>query len=398
MDENDFRQPFMKKSVFKQASSLDMSYVPDKLLCRDDIIKNLIFNFRRILEEHEQPSINCLILGESGVGKTAIARWFGKNFHSFAIEKGTNISVEYYNCLNFRTKSKIIRELLAKHTHGSGRGFSDEEALKRILKQLIRENGYMLLIIDEVHLLSPDEIFSFLGISETFGHQNAKISIILISRSKDWMTVETTDILSKLNSTFTLEPYSFDDALSILKYRSDLAFKKNVIDHDIITMVSQIVSDHEDMRHGIEMVRKSGLYADREGLVRINADMIRDASNDVYPTFRGEIVDQLNDHELLTLFGIVRSVINRYDDAYTLVDDAFEEYQIISETYSIEPHTKKTFRKYIQTLTKLRVISSQMVRIEEAERGRHLEISLIDIMPERLEDFLIEIFNKKFDS
>jgi len=398
MDENDFRQPFMKKSVFKQASSLDMSYVPDKLLCRDDIIKNLIFNFRRILEEHEQPSINCLILGESGVGKTAIARWFGKNFHSFAIEKGTNISVEYYNCLNFRTKSKIIRELLAKHTHGSGRGFSDEEALKRILKQLIRENGYMLLIIDEVHLLSPDEIFSFLGISETFGHQNAKISIILISRSKDWMTVETTDILSKLNSTFTLGPYSFDDALSILKYRSDLAFKKNVIDHDIITMVSQIVSDHEDMRHGIEMVRKSGLYADREGLVRINADMIRDASNDVYPTFRGEIVDQLNDHELLTLFGIVRSVINRYDDAYTLVDDAFEEYQIISETYSIEPHTKKTFRKYIQTLTKLRVISSQMVRIEETERGRHLEISLIDIMPERLEDYLIEIFNKKFDS
>ena len=212
------------------------------------------------------------------------------------------------------------------------------------------------------------------------------------------MTVETTDILSKLNSTFTLEPYSFDDALSILKYRSDLAFKKNVIDHDILTMVSQIVSDHEDMRHGIEMVRKSGLYADREGLVRINADMIRDASNDVYPTFRGEIVDQLNDHELLTLFGIVRSVINRYDDAYTFVDDAFEEYQIIRETYSIEPHTKKTFRKYIQTLTKLRVISSQMVRIEEAERGRHLEISLIDITPERLEDFLITIFDKKFGS
>jgi cell division control protein 6 len=397
MDENDFRQPFTKKSVFKQVSSLDMSYVPDKLLCRDDIIKNLIFNFRRILKEREQPSINCLILGESGVGKTAIARWFGKNFHSFAIEKGTNLSVEYYNCLNFRTKSKIIREILAKHTHGSGRGFSDEEALKRILKQLLRENGYMLLIIDEVHLLSPDEIFSFLGISETFGHQNAKISIILISRSKDWMTVETTDILSKLNSTFTLGPYSFDDALSILKYRSGLAFRKNVIDHDILTMVSQIVSDHEDMRHGIEMVRKGGLYADRDGLDRINADIIREASNDVYPTFRGEIVDQLNDQELLALFGIVRSLINK-DEPFTLVDEAFEEYQIISETYSIEPHTKKTFRKYIQTLSKLRVISSQMVRIEEAERGRHLEISLIDITPERLEDFLIEIFNRKFGS
>ena len=397
MDENDFRKPFMKKSVFKQASSLDMSFVPDKLYCRDETINTLIFNFRRILEEEEQPTINCLILGKGGVGKTCTARFFGKNFKSIALEKGVNMFIEYYNCINFRSKSKIVRELLAKHTHGSGRGFSDDEALKLILKQLIREKSYMLLVIDEVHLLRPDEILALLDIAETYGHQNAKLSIILISRNRDWMRIETERILSRLNETIKLKPYNYEESKQILEYRSELAFKEYIVDDDILNMISRIVADHQDMRHGIEILRKSGLYADKEGLDRINADIIRGASNDVYPTFRAEIVDQFNDQELLALYGIARSLINK-DEPFTLVDEAFEEYQIISETYSIEPHVKMSFRKYIRTLNQLKIITSETVRIEEAERGRHLEITLLDIPATKLEEFLIEIFDRKFNS
>ncbi|MHA1507211.1 MAG: Cdc6/Cdc18 family protein [Promethearchaeota archaeon] len=395
MDEEEFRKHFMTKSVFNQANSLDMSYVPEKVYCRDEAINNLIYNFRRILEEEEQPSINCLILGKGGIGKTCTARYFGRNFKTIALEKGVDVFIEYYNCINFRSKSKIIRELLAKYTHGSGRGFSDDEALKLILKQLIREKGYMLLIIDEVHLLRSDEILAFLDIAETYGHQNAKLSIILISRNKDWMTVETERILSRLNEKIKLKPYEYEESKQILEYRSDLAFKEYVVDDDILNMISQIVTDHENMRHGIEILRKSGLFADREQLDSVNADIIRAASNDVYPTFRGEIVDQLNDQELLALFGIARSLINK-DEPFTLVDDAFEEYQIISETYSVEPHVKMSFRKYIRTLNQLKIIASKTVRIEEAERGRHLEITLLDIPALKLEEFLIEIFNKKF--
>ncbi|MCK4383132.1 MAG: hypothetical protein KAW66_07565, partial [Candidatus Lokiarchaeota archaeon] len=172
-------------------------------------------------------------------------------------------------------------------------------------------------------------------------------------------------------------------------------FKEYVVDDDILNMISQIVADHQDMRHGIEILRKSGLYADKEGLDRINADIIRGASNDVYSTFRAEIVDQLNDQELLALYGIARSLINK-DEPFTLVDEAFEEYQIISETYSIEPHVKMSFRKYIRTLNQLKIIASETVRIEEAERGRHLEITLLDIPAFKLEEFLIEIFERKF--
>ena len=313
-----------------------------------------------------------------------------------ALEKDVNIFVEYFNCINFRSKSKIVRELLAKYTHGSGRGFSDDEALKLILTQLIREKGYMLLVIDEIHLLKSEEILAFLDIAETYGHQNAKLSILLISRNRDWMRIETERILSRLNEKITLKPYKFDDAKQILEYRSEEAFKEYVISDDILDMISQIVADHENMRHGIEILRKSGLYADKHNLSSVNAEIIREASNEVYPTFRGDIIDQLNDQELLALYGISRSLIN-YKEPFTLVDDAFEEYQIICETYSIEPHVKMSFRKYIRQLNQLEIISSKTVRIEEAERGRHLEITLLDIPAVKLEEFLIDIFNRKFE-
>jgi cell division control protein 6 len=395
MDEDAFRKQFNKKSVFKRLSSLDKSWVPEKLLCREDALSTLIVNYRRILEEEEQPSINCLILGKGGVGKTCTARYFGRNFRTVAIEKDVKIFVEYFDCINFRSKSKIVRELLAKYTHGSGRGYSDDEALKLILTKLIRDNGYMLLIIDEVHLLKPENVLAFLNIAETFGHQNAKLSIIMICRGTDWMKIENEKILSRLNEKIKLAPYNFEESMEILEYRSEIALKEYVIDTELLNMIAQIVVENKNMRHGIEIVRKSGLYCDKEGLEQISADIIRRASDDVYPTFRADIIDDLKDQELLALHGIVRTLINN-GTPFALVDDAYEEYQSICEGYSVEPHVKMSFRKYVRQLNQLKIIASKTVRIEDATRGRHLEITLLDIPAVKLAELLDDIFERMF--
>ncbi|MFX0074726.1 MAG: Cdc6/Cdc18 family protein [Candidatus Hermodarchaeota archaeon] len=395
MDEEEFLKELPEKSVFLQKSSLDLNYVPDKLLCREDAISSLIFNFRRILEEIEQPSINYLIQGNYGTGKTAVAKFFGRNFKKIADEKSIDILVEYFNCIHFRSMSKIVRELLAKYFHQSGRGFGDNEALKLILEWLIKEKKYLLLILDEVHLLSSEDIFSFLGISETFGHQNVKFSLILLSSRKEWMRVETADILSKLNTKYIVKRYTFDQVKSILKYRIELAFKKDVISAETLNFLSKIVDNNGSMTNGIRFLKQCGLVADKEGLDCITEDIINSMSNEMYPTLRVQIIEQLKEHELLTLNGIAHTLLNK-DEPFSLVDEAFQEYQTTCEAYNIEPHTIKTFRKYFQTLSKLRVISSRTVRIEEAERGRHLEISLIDITPEKFKLILEEILEKKF--
>ena len=336
-----------------------------------------------------------MLVGRGGIGKTVFARYFGKMFKSVAIEKDVNLFVEYYNCINYRSKSKIIRELLAKYTQGSGRGFSDDEALKLILTKLINEKAHMLLIIDEIHLLKPEEAFALLDIAETFGHQNAKISILLVCRDRDWMRVESERILSRLKQKIKLKPYSYEEAYQILQFRSDLAFKENVFNESLVEMVSQIVTEHKNLRHGIEIFRKSGLMADKKGMDRVSADMIRDASNEVYPTFRADIIDRVNDQELLALYGMTASLWHN-DRAFTVVDDAYDEYEMICEKYGIEPHRILSFRKYVRNLNQLKIITPKTVQFEEVERGGHLEITLLDISAEKLEGVLIDIFDKKF--
>ena len=137
------------------------------------------------------------------------------------------------------------------------------------------------------------------------------------------------------------------------------------------------------------------MYCDKEGLNKVTPEIVRDASNEVYSTFRADIIDMLKDQELLALYGVTRALLNS-DDSYTLVDDAYEEYQVICETYEIIPHVKMSFRKYIRHLDELNIISSETVRIEEAQRGRHKEITLLDIPASKLAEILEDLFEKKF--
>jgi archaeal cell division control protein 6 len=400
MDEDEFRKQFMKKSVFKKRNSLESSYIPEKLYGCDETIKSLIFNYRPILDDIKQSSVNCVLLGKGGIGKTLIANFFGNVFKTIALEKDINLFVEYINCIIFRSLREIIKELLSKYVHKSIRGLSKAEALKIILTELIKREGYMLLIIDEVSMLKSEEVFELLNIAETFNYQkndplSAKLSFLLVSREREWMRIEYERILSRLNQKIKLKPYNYEEIFQILQNRASLAFKENVITNDLLEMVSQIVNEHKNVYHGIEILRKSGLMADKEGKDRIMADMIRKASNEVYPTFRVDIIDRLQDQELLVLYGLTASLLHK-DEAFTIVDEAYDEYQTICETYGIEPHVKMSFRKYARTLNELKIITSKKVRIEDADRGRRLEITLLDIPAEKLEEILIDIFDKKF--
>ncbi len=395
MDKENFRKELSKRSVFRDSSSLNLSYVPKKLYCRDDIIKELIHNFRGIIEGKGKFSSNCLLIGKGGVGKTVSAKFFGRNFRETALEKGINLFIEHFDCVNFRTKSKIIRTLLGKYCHGSGRGFSDDEAMKQIITKVKNDNGYILLILDEIHLIPRDDIWALLDTAETFGHHNVRMSLLLISRKHDWIRIESERLLSRINKKIKLKPYNLDDAKEILNYRLDLAFKDGVMNEDNLELIAKIVEDTKNMRHGIEILRLSGQYMDKEGLDESSAEIIRNAAAEVaYPEFRADIIDRLKDQELLSLYAVVRALLNS-QKSFTTIDDAYEDYKIICETFEREPHVKMSFRKYIRQLNTLKILLADSIRIDEESRGRHLNITLLDVPAEKLEEYLVEILEKK---
>ena len=375
-NESYFRNTLKNPSALKNISSLDLSYIPEKLYCRDNEINSLIHNFRGIIDCKGVYSTNCLITGKGGVGKTTTVKFFCKNFEKVALERGIEISVNYFNCINFETRSKIIRNLFEKYCFAPGRGLADDEALHCIIRSVKYSKKYILLVLDEVHLLNPNHLWALLDIPETFGHHNVRMSIILISRIFDWENIENERLLSRINKIIELKPYTYDQIREILKYRYEIAFRDGLLNKTNINSIAKIIEKKKNLRHGVEILRSCGQYADEIGTSKLNIKIIQNiASKITYSEFRADIIDKLKLQLLLTFCAILRAS-RLTDNQFILVNLSYKEYKRICRKFNLKPHVEMTFRKYIKDLNKMHLIISEQCKINDKIRGRRLKIQL----------------------
>ncbi len=394
MDEDIFEREVFKKSVFRDEQTLALSYVPEKLPHRTDELKRLIHNFRSLFGQGTSSPVNVLILGKGGIGKTALAKYFAKGIRLTGRNNNVKIYTEYFNCVNYRTKSAILREVLSNYCYQTGKGYSDDETLKQIQSYLEREKAYLLLTLDEVFVLTDSDIISLVNIAETFPQGTSRISLVLVSRELDWTRFETERITSRIQDRVNLKPYGRPETREILDYRRGLAFNAGALPDDVFDLIVDATFDTKNIRTGIEMFLSCGRQVDGKGEGEINAEMVRFARDQVYSTFRGELLDQFKVHELLTLQGVARK-LRASQDTHVVVEDAYNDYRAACEERNLEPHTITTFRKNIRNLTKSKVLSGQTKQIAENQRGRHMEITLLDIPAEELEQILEKMLDRK---
>ena len=389
MDIDDFQNRMSYTSVFQNFGSLAQNWVPsekEKLLCRDREIDHMISLFRPIIVEDAPFSANLLVLGGGGVGKTVTVKYFAKNFRDFA-RKTTKITIEYYDCLQHKTKSAILRDMVGKVNFSSGHGFSDPELMKQILMHLKSTNQYLLIILDEVHNLPPEDIMAFLNASQAFGQANSRFSIIAITRSMDWMKVRDEKMESRIQSTLMFEPYREEEAFRILRYRANLAFRIGVIDDDAIKLISSIVRKTGNMRTGIEILIACGQHCDQNRLSVITPEIILQSRNIVNPEFKKDIFTGLKREELFAALALIRT-IESTTLGYATIDKSYETFNLILEEYGEEPKVIQTFYRYVDDLVKRRIFNSTMAKKRGKAKGQEKRIQLLDIDPKSLKEYI----------
>lgn len=397
MDDDIFERELFKKSVFRNEQTLALSYVPEKLPHRTEDLKRLIQDFRGFFGNAMAPPVNVLLLGKGGIGKTALAKYFEKGIRLTGRNNNVKIYTEYFNCVNFRTKSAILREILSKFCFQTGKGFSDDETLQQIQSYLEREKAHLILTVDELFVLTDSDIISLVNIAETFPQGSSRISLILVSREVDWTRFESERITSRIQDRINLKPYDRNETREILDYRRKLAFNEGVIPDDVFDLIVEATFDTKNIRTGIEMFLSCGRQVDGKGEMEVSAEMVRFARDQVYSSFRGELLDQFKVHELLTLQGVARK-LRISKDTHVVVEEAYTDYRAACEERNVEPHTITTFRKNIRNLTKAKVLSGQTKQVAESQRGRHMEITLLDIPAEELEQILEKMLDRKIST
>ncbi len=381
-------------SVFKEESTLFREYVPDKLPRREKEIARLTRDFKPLTSKKGAFSVNVAIIGNAGIGKTSIAKYFMERFPKSAEKVGKKVYCVYYNCYTYRTKSSILRHLLNKYFNVfSTRGFSDNELLSDLMKSLNKQDSHLILILDEANVLGGEDILSFIYIPEAFEFGQSRISTILISRLTEFNSLLNVQLSERIHDKIQLSGYNEDDLREILGYRAELAFKNNVVSTDVFDQVVSIAANTQNARHGIEIFYHAGKIADQEELSYITPEMVRKAKAYVYPELRSSVLEELKEQELFVSIAIARH-LKKDNIAHTSIDEVYEFYKIVCEENGETPQAKVTFRRHIDVLAKTGIIYKVVEPVGGGKRGRRSIITLQDIPAEVLEEKCTNILEK----
>ncbi|WXG43126.1 MAG: AAA family ATPase [Promethearchaeati archaeon SRVP18_Atabeyarchaeia-1] len=393
MEDNAVEEILFGKSVFKNEATLLSEYVPPRLPRRQSEVMRLAQDFRPLLIRDGSFAVNIAIVGDAGIGKSALAKSVMEKIVQAAAKRNVKILYEYFNCYTFRTKSAILRNLLTERFHILSRGFSDEELLSMLVKRLVSENAKLIIVLDEAPILGGGEILSMLHASEVYGFGQSRISTVIVSRPSEWRVVLSAPLSGHIHDQINMRSYSKEDLLEILRYRTDIAFVPGAIPEDILDMVAEIASQTRNARHGIEILYQSGKEADSEGKSQLTADMIRQAKESVYPELRYDVFYTLKPQEILVALSIAR-VLSSKGSTSTTIDEAFSSYRVICEEENFPPQFKASFRKNVNLLLSLGFMGLIVGPIEKGKRGRHGRITLYDIPASVLEERLHDILRR----
>lgn len=382
----------MSSSVIKDLKPLDFDYVPEELLHRDEQLRFLAQMFKPLLSKISQ---NVIIKGPVGSGKTVIAKKFCNSIKNLARKQGLIIEYVHINC---RKRSSDAMALLGILNHFDSRfpdrGFSVQEMLEVLRKQLQKREAQLLVVLDEVDALlkkkGSDLIYNLTRFSDESYKDKVPISLLLISQ-KDVIPMLDSSSLStfKRSNALLLDKYTRDELMGIVKQRINLSFHNNVVNDDSVDLIADIASEWGDARFAIELLWKSGIAADHQHVEMVTPEHVRAAKAETFSVVTETKLRILDRHQLIALYSIAKR-LKRDGTAYVSTGDAEKTYAITCEEYNEKPRTHTMFWNYLKEIE-----SAGFITIKLSGKG-HLGttqlISLPDIpaevASEKLRDLL----------
>jgi cell division control protein 6 len=387
-------EALFSSSIFVDETTLFHGYVPPKLPFRENEVSRIAQNFRPLFQNSTSNSgisANIGVIGSAGIGKTASVRYTIKKLVETAKSHKMNVLADYRNCLVNRTGAAIFRGILRDVFGVNIRGFGNEEAIDILIRRLNSEDAYLILILDEVTSLPENDIEAFLHMTDEFGAHH-RFFVILISRPTEWNMMLLPEISQRISDVIKFEPYKYEEVKKILDYRAELALKSTAYNDELLQMIGEISASTKNLRHGIEILHRSGRIADRAGASEIDPEMIREAKVSVYPELRPEILYDLNRDELIALLGITRFLLSKSYTAVTL-QESFSVYQTVAEEYDMEKKNAEEFTVFLDNLEMLGLISSVGSKRSKTKGQIKSRITINDvpaqILKERIENHLV---------
>lgn len=386
-------------SLFVNREAMRPTYMPEILPHREKETDNLASVLVPALRD-ETPS-NVFIYGKTGTGKTAVVKFIGRELIKKGEETGKKVNFIYINCEIVDTQYRLLQNI-ANHFIDEWderipfTGWPTDEVYAKLKQMIEKQGGVTVIILDEVDKLKGDEaLYNLSRINSDL--KNAKVSIVGISNDLKFTEFLDPRVKSSLGEeNMIFPPYDAGELRDILNQRVCVAFKKGVIEEDVVPLCSALAAqEHGDARRALDLLRMSAELAERSNALKITKKYVKLAQNKIEVDRIIEVVRTLPTQSKLILLAVLLQEKHNEKTESTGVITTGEVYSIYKDLCRktrADFLTQRRVADLISELDMLGVITARVISKGRYGRTRDIKTSSSeDIMSILQED---EVFKE----
>jgi archaeal cell division control protein 6 len=301
-----FADLLAQTGIFKSRDVLRPTYTPSELPHRNEQINGLASVLVPALRG-ETPS-NVLIYGKTGTGKTAVAKYVGKELEEASLGD-MKCTVIYINCEVVDTQYRILAHL-ARHFDKEipMTGWPTDQVYAEFRNAVDSEKQVVVIMLDEVDKLvrkGDDVLYNLSRINSDL--LRSKVSIIGISNDLKFTEFLDPRVKSSLGEDeIIFPPYNAEQIKDILEQRAKLSFSPGVLQESVIPLCAAFAAqEHGDARKALDLLRISGELAERARSAIVAEDHVRSAREKIEQDRVEEVIKTLPTQSKLVLYSIV---------------------------------------------------------------------------------------------
>lgn len=349
-----------RNAIFKDKKPLDHRFLPEKLVHRDDQIRQIAKYWIDALDG-VTPS-NVTLYGKTGTGKTAASKFAGKQLIEAANKENSFVYVEYIRCTDYTTEYQVLAELCNRLGHSvPNRGWTKGEVVNTF-RSIFRTNAFgkksqLIVILDEIDILLDKDGD---GILYTLTRTD-NVSVLCISNYLDFKNLIKSRVTSSLNDKeIVFPPYGANQLADILSERAELSFYDDVLESDVIPLCSAMAAKEEgDARYALDLLKNAGELAFDEDSDKITSDHVIRAKDRIEHNKVSDILSTLPLQQQRLLEAILS--LTKQGEEITS-GKLYDEYKEISQKDAV---TYRRIFDFINELELLGIISTNTI-----SRGR----------------------------
>lgn len=372
--------------IFKDRKKLSPRYLPKEISHREKQIDLLVRTFLDIKDDPDKFPLTVIqIIGPAGIGKTSTVIKFSDILENELRKSKINVKIVYINLkLQGGNKYAIYKYLLSCIAPElPAQGLSAEEMLRQMLDYLILNNGYSIIILDEIDYLIKISkeigiIYDLTRLNEFDPSKKCNVKgVIFIARSTEFYEKLDEAELSSMGRAYIEFPnYTIDQVSDILIRRSKDAFQDNVIGTDIIDWIAKIVVSpivNGDIRYALDLLSYAGNLAESEGTEKVLLDHVKKINKQIYNGITDDDIKELSKLQIIILLGIIKGLKIKNRDYVDLKEVRMQSLEI-AEKYKLRKLDVEDIlddlatRKIIKiiSLKKISLISSSIENLEKS--------------------------------